>query len=395
MTSPSAISKYKLCPRKWAYSKKFPKMRKTTPSAALGIEVHDHKERWIKERKSPPLNTPSGRLAAVGLALTPSPGQCEAEKQIKQTIDGVFWWVKIDVHHLEPSWGVYDYKTTSNLEYAHTPASLAEDFQRIIYVENLLMYKEVSPAQVGDVLSRWIYLPTYLKRPKAHPVDWVEKASITHDRYVDVVHPIALEVENASREPEDHPRHLDACDEFGGCEFREICHSNLSTKEKRRAIFAPSQKKKIVMASALMEKIKARAAANGDGVIETTANEKPPADVPPTPSSPSVDSPEDPAKDDPPKRRGRPPGSKNKPKSGEQPPEQQVLPGIEHDVGPEPEMDSPPLPERETVIDLLDAEFQTARLVMAQTIVKLASRPDLTVSDIRDLAGALTDLRLF
>ncbi len=149
------------------------------------------------------------------------------------------------------------------------------------------------------------------------------------------------------------------------------------------------------MASALMEKIKARAAANGDGVIETTANEKPPADVPPTPSSPSVDSPEDPAKDDPPKRRGRPPGSKNKPKSGEQPPEQQVLPGIEHDVGPEPEMDSPPLPERETVIDLLDAEFQTARLVMAQTIVKLASRPDLTVSDIRDLAGALTDLRLF
>lgn len=128
-------------------------------AADRGHKVHKVLEDWQKYATPPDLTTLYGRIAKPAIKHTPPPMShgVAPEEEVHWTspLGNDYLFLKDLEYSLAPTAYIWDYKTTSNLKYAHTTEELLNtDPQGIIYPAHRFI---VSPA-VLEVKSAWLYL---------------------------------------------------------------------------------------------------------------------------------------------------------------------------------------------------------------------------------------------
>lgn len=216
---------------------KTPPEAKRGRAAALGKAVHAVGEAWFRDSIAPSGGSLPGRIYLSGVQHLPhpdeclraeveSPGGCEqAGDHLVRRMHGVAWamyrdlivWPRAEAAHRlglsTPT--LVDYKTTSNFRYAGTPESLADDLAVCLYALSMIHGGEVYDVTVP---CRWLYLLTRGATRMSRPVDFTAELS----RSEDVVGQAAEEVLSTYsqiREESDACPNLEACSDYGGCEF--------------------------------------------------------------------------------------------------------------------------------------------------------------------------------
>jgi len=239
--SKSQIEAFTSCQRKWGFDKldgiRFPK-----PAADLGNEVHDVLEEYVKndvhpeEHPAPPPGkyridprTVALRAIASGHVPEPATGRCEDPFEFTDEA-GITYYGFADWHdfqsvydHLDGSkLTVLDYKTTGNLKYAHTPETLVDDVQAMIYARAFMQRYCTETADL-----EWLYIST---REDVKTVRLVE-ATLTMGDVLRGWQPISdagRAIYNArDRFTRAHqlPQNLGHCTAYGGCEYQGMCLS--------------------------------------------------------------------------------------------------------------------------------------------------------------------------
>lgn len=232
--SASQIATWRLCKRKWAYSRTRP--RTENKWAMFGSRAHTIAEAWLTYATPPSMDTDEGRCVLAGLGHLPMPGTACVEQGFEFEFDGVIYVGRIDfLHAYTPGQLVIvgDHKTTGDFRYAMTTDTLRGDPQWTLYGVWAAVKFRV-PAVAGS----WIYYRR--KPPKAIPVGIVEPASVLVDRFV-AMHandglPIAVAT-HLGIVPEQFPRDptFRACEAFGGCPYAAECLRGVSPIDRLAA----------------------------------------------------------------------------------------------------------------------------------------------------------------
>jgi hypothetical protein len=309
--SPSQLRLFRSCQRAWYYSRHTPRgARIQTVAQALGDEVQDHLDAFLEHGTIPPLGVTvenkAGRIALSGLRHLPAPGpwnKIEYEFTVPLVEDGddpIFLTGRMDCY--TPSRDlIIDHKTLWSIErYAMTEEEFEQDPQRISYAFAHLMLDDLARLAV----TRWVYYQT--KKPYYSKVLEREDTRDTIDVHVDSLRLTAREMREKREDRDGCSRNFNFCLEYGGCDHFEQCYKDDPEGHDMSVI----------------EELRAKAAKKKAGqvqpVIDTTAVEKP-AEGTGMPTSSDIPQAEGPGPEVqlPPKRRGRPAGSKNKPKEPE------------------------------------------------------------------------------
>jgi hypothetical protein len=216
--SPSQIVQYNACPRQWALDKIAGIQRGGNKFSDRGGKVHAVLENWQRYATPPDLADPIGAIAYPALAVTPAPGTATPERCVNWDVGGIEIEFLKDLEEFTP-WGVhiYDYKTTSNLAYAHTATDLLEtDPQSITYAAHA--FKEYNAPIVRE---SWLYL-TANKPHRCLPV-------VVDPQREDCLARFELIIETgremiahriAQTDPEKFPQRTSHCSAFGGCPYK-------------------------------------------------------------------------------------------------------------------------------------------------------------------------------
>lgn len=326
--SPSQVSAYATCPRAWGFDKLDGIPRRDDPSTALGTEVHDCEEDWLKFKRPPDKGSLAGRIAHAMTADLPVPPlpECDVESHSEFEYGGIVYhgypdakWNALryspSIEYLGATHGltlqqcgrvmvVRDHKSTSDLKWIHA-RDVVTDSQRIIY-----SYAELhrDPSLIG-VLFEWGYGET--KSSKGKHRTHVVRYYATRERikvamaWLHETYGIPIAEAYARNEPDTLRRDFTACSMYRGCHYlgRETgnCHAGIPP-QKRLASIVSVQSLKDRLAQRRRE-LGLEPAAN-ESQIDTPAETK--SDEPPADTRTEEEKA--------PKRRGRPPGSTNKPK---------------------------------------------------------------------------------
>lgn len=266
--SPSQITTFRLCPRKWAFSRHLP--GRSNKYADLGTAVHTALEAWLINGTPLDLSTEVGQIAASGMQHLPPPGLCAVESAFKFETHRATYTGRRDLRFVEETDRrmtyrevIGDHKTTVDLKWAKTPSELATDPQGVLYA--MSVFEEVPQAKEAEL--RWIYYTT--RKPyKSRRVSLVVTYAETVER-MKAIDATADEMAVHGEKPDPHtlPATPTACEAFGGCPYQVEC--GLSAKEKMRAIMTQS---------ALQAKLQARLAAkNGADPVVVDDPKPPPA----------------------------------------------------------------------------------------------------------------------
>ena len=234
--SKSAIEKYVLCPRKWAWQWLAGIREPMGNAAQLGVDLHAEVEQWLVAGAPPSskIITDSGVLGKLPLPGTPS---LRAEHAFALRVDwddpqgnihtSGFWGFKdVSVNSYLPDGTVLptviDLKSKGDLVYAMTAAELSKDLQACLY--GLHACKEVG-SKAATV--KWAYIQTKGK-PK-HQI--TESTLLTADMAAVVAGflPALLEMEQYRAQKTSPnplpvlqvPANPNSCADYGGCFFRE------------------------------------------------------------------------------------------------------------------------------------------------------------------------------
>lgn len=274
--SPSQLSTFDRCRRRWAWENIAGFRSPPTPSQLLGTRVHAVLEKWLANGEPPDRKTLEGRIAVMGVPYLPSPGTGKVEEQFYLTTRrGLHYTGIADWLGWDPEVGalVIDHKTTSNLKWAKTKEELEYDVQALLYAN----YACIS-LQTDHVALLWNYLQTDAKNSKLvestlRLEQIVERFPIVEDKAAEMT---------ALRKASTHPLRVlpnpDACGDFGGCPHQARC--KLSASEKMEAIMVNEQNGTM---RELMEKMSNY---NNSGI---------PAYVPQGPNGQSLSQPQQPA----------------------------------------------------------------------------------------------------
>jgi len=275
LISPSSISTYVDCPRKWAWRKLAKIPAPPNKYAERGLVLHDIAEAFLKDGTPPP-DTEIGRCFRAGLKHLPAPGQCIVEgggENFRWFPDGEVFgftgrmdWIEPDIPR------VGDHKSTGDLKWAKTVDQLRKDIPAIIYSAYVL-----GKYNAQRVEGRWVY---YLMgtRPQARAVDF----AFSREEILEKMGPIVILARQMAGilalEPDvlDLDYDVEACGKYGGCPYATQC--NLSPKERMLALMAP-----VSMKEKLMARVKAaqeKAAQKGSVQEATEPAEKAPINPP-------------------------------------------------------------------------------------------------------------------
>ena len=313
LCSPSQANTAKQCLRLWGF-RYLDKVRSPpTPGQAKGTALHEIGENWLRDGIIPPPGDIGVRfLAGIHHLPKPSPDLMVEHAFLFEDGD-VHWRGLIDC--VDPTGEVVvviDHKSTKNFYWAKSPDDLMSDTQSTIYAKAIM-----AMLGVDTIEARWVY---YLMegQPSA------KKVSITLDkehvekeyRGLKILGNELLRLKKTNESGLDIPTKYPkaACKAFGGCDFGEICAAK---KEGKNMSDLLSRLKKMKDNGIELGTQAAAVAINPP----TTVMPPKPKPTPP-PAMPPV---EEPTKEAPmrmveaeaeaaPKRRGRPKGSKNKPK---------------------------------------------------------------------------------
>jgi hypothetical protein len=300
--SPTGVDTWIMCPRRWAFRYIARIKEPFAASAALGTEAHDQLEHFLTKGKPIDFTKASGEILQPGLQYFPQPltpglrGERTFRFQSPRT--KFVYTGKKDVE-LPPGialpnlmvegkpWFdgsvpiVEDLKTTSSIgDWAKTIAQLEYDAQSVIYaIDSAARYE----AKAVDLA--WVYCQTKgAKKSEPRRLRMLTSHAL---RCFDAIERIGEEMANARREASafaDGPRayiqtmppNPASCSKFGkeGCPHQAEC--NLSPSQKVR--------KGIKGQMGAIEDLKARL--NGNATPKTEA---PPKDItPPTPPTPEL-----------------------------------------------------------------------------------------------------------
>lgn len=312
--SPTQISTYRSCKRKWAFQKLLG-LRHDTAATIRGKKVHALRERALISGDPIDQTTIEGQIAATGFHEVTKPPTFDiaVEYEFRHAITNTLRWHGImDVIAVNDSpypW-ITDHKTTANLRYAKSEAGLRSDPQWNIYAEVALrMFPEAAWAYLT-----WHYLTT--KKPFVHkPVTLIAMRE-SSARIAEVGSLIATskEIEKIRRNPptdcNDLTPNTMTCGDYGGCPFRGAeCRAGIGsffqfTKDNLSSdlVSLGSKQTKESNMSIMQDRLAAFRAKQGGKVNPTVSD-----DVEETAEETAESAPV---------RRGpgRPPGSKNKPK---------------------------------------------------------------------------------
>lgn len=249
--SPSQISAYRECNRKWGWGTLAKLRFDSNASAALGTEIHKQLENHLRGK---PLDysRPSGYIAASGLHHLPPPlypGMNLEGKFVFQSPDTQFRYHGFRDVFL-PSWVeefpdgapvVIDHKSTSGLKWAKTEIELLSDPQSVIYARAV-----DSPL----VHNRWVYYQTKGAK-KSVPIDQkMTRDHVQHQFRMLELTTAAMDIIVGTRDGlEPHqiedlvlslPFNPSACSSFGGCPYQGKC--NLGPEQRLAAIWATDLK---------------------------------------------------------------------------------------------------------------------------------------------------------
>lgn len=268
--SPSQIATFRLCARKWAFSRILP--GRSNKYAELGTAVHTALEAWLINGTALDLNTEVGKIAASGMQHLPPPGQCSIESAFKFETTAATYTGRRDMRFVEETAKrltyrevIGDHKTTSDLKWAKTPAELATDPQGVIYAMSVF----IEEPRAKETELRWVYYTT--RAPyKSRRVSLV----VTYDETIERMKSIdatAIEMAQYGEKPDPKsvPTTPTACEAFGGCPYQVEC--GLSANERMRAIMSQS---------ALQAKLQERLAAKNGASPKPVVVEEAPTPAP-------------------------------------------------------------------------------------------------------------------
>lgn len=314
--SVSAVDTFDLCQRKYgAGRKELGGAKKQNRFAVAGGDVHDEAEKYLRD--GIPMTSPTGIAL---LPMLPAPKSCySVEEWFEFELGGHTFVGKKDyTRFADGVWTIGDHKSTSDLKWAKTSEELLKDTQTLVYsAETMIRF------DVDRVDNEW----NYVQRVKPHKVRQVRLAM--HEEHVAKHLPriiaTADRIENAHQKVQhwkELPYNASACNAIGGCPYRDEC--NLTSIERIQAM----TEQKMSLRERLAAQ-KAKQQADGSVVESTPSGDtvyKPSFVAPPIQEPPPVmpvpqavqEASYETSRDDAEKvaaRRGRPPGSKNKPKT--------------------------------------------------------------------------------
>jgi len=253
--SPSQVSEYELCARKWAYQWVDGLRKPKHASALFGIKTHDLLKVWLKKRV-PPAGGPEAKVAQMILPHLPPPhlvDPANVEREAGIQIEDERFALAFDLWmpELEPP-VIYDHKTTSDFQWALAEDVMCVDVQATSYAAWAMVETGRS-----EVAVQWTYGKT-----KGAADAHVVRAVLTREaiaprlrqtlRSAREMRLILLNAQSAKEVPYD----ATACEAYGGCPFRELC--NLSPQERIMAVMSQGTSKENYL-----EKLRNRKGANG------------------------------------------------------------------------------------------------------------------------------------
>jgi hypothetical protein len=273
--SPSQVSTYELCARKWAWSWLDGLYGPPHKSAVFGKKVHRFLELWLKKRVLPS-GGPEAKVAQIMLPHLPPPHLVDpdhVEMSAGIVIGGIRFIMEIDLlmPELQPP-VVYDHKSTSSFDWALRSDVMDEDVQATLYAAWALV-----ATGAPKVATQWTYGLT-VGAPKAMPVRAELTLEMIEDRVgrsVKSAHEMKLLIDEGTTAI-DVPYDANGCGAFGGCPFQEKC--NLSPQDRLRSIMSQGTAKEDYLI-----KLRARKGANGAAV--GAVNPPPVAQAAPPPAA--------------------------------------------------------------------------------------------------------------
>lgn len=234
--SPSQVSTFLDCPRKWGLRYLDGVEPEPHPSAQLGTDAHKHLEIYLKTGHPPVRESLAAEVAGATLLHWPDPRKVtvESERQISLEFQGfsfhglqdVGWWE-------EQNYWVGDLKTTSDFRYVKTPDTLQSDPQVLIY-GLAAIYRE----NILLVNSRWVYSRTSGAR-KVQRVELQKTRGELEAGMEQYVVPVAALIRDAQgKRAEELPQNPEACPKYGGCWFGKNGHCTVSVENKLKGLFA-------------------------------------------------------------------------------------------------------------------------------------------------------------
>lgn len=245
--SPTQISTYLECPRKWAWRRIAKIYDPPAASAQLGTDTHALLEAYLGEGTMPDHvgHPQAAKVASAGLHLLPAPKtqgmRLESKFHFRSTRTGIVYGGLKDVElppgvpvpslELDGSYpAVLDHKTTSSIEsYAKTPEDLLFDPQAITYaIDSLVRFD----AEAADL--RWVYYQTkgaHRSKVTAQRIEREHAANVF--AAIESVAQEAVMALEAGAQPLDLAPNPSACSGFGGCPHRHRC--NLKPSEQARS----------------------------------------------------------------------------------------------------------------------------------------------------------------
>lgn len=267
--SPSQVSVYADCQRKWGWQYLNGLRPPQAASAQVGERVHKILEDWLQHGVAPdPEETlvlgekvyHPGKIAESGLHLLPAPGP---HLTIEQSFHSGIWTGRIDLAYMADVPVISDHKTSTDPKsWGKSEEDLRTDVQALVYASAAL---KATGAQEVDLI--WNYFQT---RPPFKPRQ--SKVRLNVLEVAEAMEPWealgqeveALRAKKGQITALDMPPNPHACQKFGGCAFKNNC--NLSPEEQIKGFLVQSQN--IAEKLAAMKSSKA----NGQTVNAATMN---------------------------------------------------------------------------------------------------------------------------
>jgi hypothetical protein len=267
--SPSQVSVYADCQRKWGWQYLNGLRPPQAASAQVGERVHKILEDWLQHGVAPdPEETlvlgekvyHPGKIAESGLHLLPTPGP---HLTIEQAFHSGIWTGRIDLAYMADVPVISDHKTSTDPKsWGKSEEDLRTDVQALVYASAAL---KATGAQEVDLI--WNYFQT---RPPFKPRQ--SKVRLNVLEVTQAMEPWealgqeveALRAKKGQLTALDMPPNPHACQKFGGCAFKNNC--NLSPEEQIKGF--------LVQPQTMAEKMAAMKAgkANGQTVNAATIN---------------------------------------------------------------------------------------------------------------------------
>ena len=231
-TSPSQLSTFRDCRRKWFRVSVLGERPPSSPAAERGTRVHEQIEQWLMNGVAPTDGTARAMLRHLPPGGSVSPDH--VEQSFDLTPPGWVARVRGRIDLIDPETNqIIDHKTTATLNYVKSEQDLATDTQAIIYssvalsgslgiefdepLKFTLSYGTTRGAVKTALVSR-----TFTRAELSEPLARIG-AEVSEQRDT------AGALEWSEVEP-----NYQSCDKYGGCPFRDDC-----TRAQRALITAP------------------------------------------------------------------------------------------------------------------------------------------------------------